>query len=78
MVEIEEALNAAQVVEPVRGIQFCANVIESEHASRTSKNGFFIAPVLLFNCIILRRFLCEPTKLGSQVVLIELLAWSAG
>jgi hypothetical protein len=47
LVEMEEALNAEQVVDSVNGIQLCASVTELDEASRPRKKGFFIATVLL-------------------------------
>jgi hypothetical protein len=54
LVEIEEALKAGHVVEPLNDMQFCASVTEVEDASRPSRNGVFIASVLLFDLIELR------------------------
>jgi hypothetical protein len=76
LVEMEEALNAEQVVESERGMQFCASVTEVDEASRPSKNGFFIALVLLFDRIVLRRFCCERKSILPQSLVIVLLAWS--
>jgi hypothetical protein len=76
LVEMEEALNAEQVVESERGMQFCASVTEVDEASRPSKNGFFIALVLLFDRIVLRHFCCERKSILPQSLVIVLLAWS--
>jgi hypothetical protein len=73
---MEEALNAEQVVESERGIQFCASVIEVDEASRPSKNGFFIALVLLLDRIVFRRLCCERKSILPQSLVIVLLAWS--
>jgi hypothetical protein len=77
-VEMEAALKAGQVLEPVNGIHFCASVTQVDEASRPSKNGFFMAVVLLFDRTELRCFWYVPTSIMSQSFVIEVLAWSQG
>lgn len=75
LVEMEDALNAEHVVEPARGMQFCASVTEVDDASNPSKTDLFMAFVLLFARFELRRFSYGGTIMVSQMSFIEMLAW---
>lgn len=73
---MEDALNAEHVVEPARGMQFCASVTEVDDASNPSRTDLFMAFVLLFARFELRRFSYEETTMVSHMSFIEMLAWS--
>ncbi len=47
LVEIEDALNAEHVVDPARGMQFCARANDVDDASNPHNSDLFMAVVLL-------------------------------
>lgn len=76
LVEIEAVLKAGHVVEPVRGIQFCAAVTQGDDAIRASNNGFCISLVLLLDRIGLDRFGGTATHIPLHKPAMEERAWS--